>query len=176
MSGLVEAHKAGVVHRDLKPANIMIDDEDQALIMDFGIARSTGRPMAGQVPGNTTIVNNLQLAANAPADATVLGAVIGTVEYMAPEQARGQHVDQRADIYALGLIVYDMLVGPASRTARRRRDRRATGADGEAAADDEIPRARRFPPRSNSWYRVVWSRTRPSDTRRRRSWPMPWAG
>ena len=118
VSGLVEAHKAGVVHRDLKPANIMIDEEDQALIMDFGIARSTGRPMASHVPGNTTIVNNLQLAANAPADATVLGAVIGTVEYMAPEQARGQHVDQRADIYALGLIIYDMLVGqPRARRA-----------------------------------------------------------
>ena len=118
VSGLVEAHKAGVVHRDLKPANIMIDEEDQALIMDFGIARSTGRPMASHVPGNTTIVNNLQLAANAPADATVLGAVIGTVEYMAPEQARGQHVDHRADIYALGLIMYDMLVGqPRARRA-----------------------------------------------------------
>jgi tetratricopeptide (TPR) repeat protein len=110
VSGLVEAHKAGVVHRDLKPANIMIDEDDQALIMDFGIARSTGRPTAS-VPGNTTIVNNLKVAVNAPADATVLGSVIGTVEYMAPEQARGEHIDQRADIYALGLIIYDMLVG-----------------------------------------------------------------
>ena len=132
VSGLVEAHKAGVVHRDLKPANIMIDEEDQALIMDFGIARSTGRPMASQVPGNTTIVNNLKLAANAPADATVLGAVIGTVEYMAPEQARGQHVDQRADIYALGLIIYDMLVGPAAR-------RRAGSAIAELQARMEKP-------------------------------------
>ena len=116
VAGLVEAHKADIVHRDLKPANIMIDADDQALIMDFGIARSTGRPMTSHVPGNTTIVNSLQLAANAP-EATVLGAVIGTVEYMAPEQARGQHIDQRADIYALGLIMYDMLVGP--RSARR---------------------------------------------------------
>ena len=118
VAGLVEAHKAGVVHRDLKPANIMIDDEDEALIMDFGIARSSGRPTAGPMPGNTTIVNNLKLAANAPADATMLGAVIGTVEYMAPEQARGEHIDQRADIYALGLIVYDMLTGqPRARRA-----------------------------------------------------------
>jgi serine/threonine protein kinase/tetratricopeptide (TPR) repeat protein len=111
VDGLAEAHKADVVHRDLKPANIMIDAEDQPLIMDFGIARSTGRPMAGPMPGNTTIVSNLRHALQSPADATVLGAVVGTVGYMAPEQARGEAVDQRADIYALGLIVYDMLVG-----------------------------------------------------------------
>jgi eukaryotic-like serine/threonine-protein kinase len=111
VDGLVEAHKAGVVHRDLKPANIMIDAEDQPLIMDFGIARSTGRPMGGAVPGNTTILSNLKRALDAPAEATVLGAVVGTVGYMAPEQARGEAIDQRADIYALGLIIYDMLVG-----------------------------------------------------------------
>lgn len=111
VEGLAEAHKADVVHRDLKPANIMIDAEDQPLIMDFGIARSTGRPMGGSVPGQTTIVSDLRRALDAPADATVLGAVVGTVGYMAPEQARGQTVDQRADIYALGLIIYDMLVG-----------------------------------------------------------------
>jgi len=112
VAGLVAAHKAGVVHRDLKPANIMIDAEDEPLLMDFGIARSTGAPTAGPVPGNTTIVANLQHAMEGSrADGTVLGAVVGTVEYMAPEQARGQSVDQRADIYALGLILYDMLVG-----------------------------------------------------------------
>ena len=132
VAGLVEAHKADVVHRDLKPANIMIDDDDQALIMDFGIARSTGRPVAGPLPGNTTIVNDLQRAAYASSDATVLGAVIGTVEYMAPEQAKGQHVDQRADIYALGLIVYDMLVGQG-------RARRAENALAELQARMEKP-------------------------------------
>ena len=111
VEGLVEAHKADVVHRDLKPANIMIDAEDQPMIMDFGIARSTGRAMPGPMPGNTTIVNDLRRVLDAPSEATVLGSVVGTVGYMAPEQARGQTVDQRADIYALGLIVYDMLVG-----------------------------------------------------------------
>jgi serine/threonine protein kinase/tetratricopeptide (TPR) repeat protein len=110
VSGLVEAHKVGVVHRDLKPANIMIGADDEAMIMDFGIARSTGAPVAGPVPGANTIVRNLNRAA-ANHNATVLGAVVGTVEYMAPEQARGAHVDQRADVYAIGLILYDMLVG-----------------------------------------------------------------
>jgi eukaryotic-like serine/threonine-protein kinase len=110
VSGLVEAHKVGVVHRDLKPANIMIGADDEAMIMDFGIARSTGGPVAGPVPGANTIVRNLSRAAANP-HATLLGSVVGTLEYMAPEQAKGVHVDQRADVYAFGLILYDMLVG-----------------------------------------------------------------
>ena len=110
VSGLVEAHKVGVVHRDLKPANIMIGADDEAMIMDFGIARSTGAPVPGPMPGANTIVRNLSRAA-ASHQATLLGAVVGTLEYMAPEQAKGVHVDQRADVYAFGLILYDMLVG-----------------------------------------------------------------
>jgi len=115
-SGLVEAHKAGVVHRDLKPANIMISAEDEAMIMDFGIARSTGTPTGQAVPGPNTIVRNLRSVAQ-NIDATVFGAVVGTVEYMAPEQAKGVHVDQRADVYAFGLILYDLLLGH-SRSAK----------------------------------------------------------
>jgi serine/threonine protein kinase/tetratricopeptide (TPR) repeat protein len=126
--GLVEAHKQGVVHRDLKPANIMINaDDDEAMIMDFGIARSTGgsnaarrsgvRPPPNVVPGTNTIVRNLNRQDLLAAEGTVFGAVVGTVEYMAPEQAQGHHVDQRADIYAFGLILYDLLVGE-SRSAK----------------------------------------------------------
>jgi eukaryotic-like serine/threonine-protein kinase len=115
VGGLVEAHKAGVVHRDLKPANIMIGPDDDAMIMDFGIARSTGSPTAGAVPGPDTIVRNLRSPAT-HLDATVYGAVVGTVAYMAPEQAKGLTVDQRADIYAFGLILYDLLVGESRST------------------------------------------------------------
>jgi serine/threonine protein kinase/tetratricopeptide (TPR) repeat protein len=111
-AGLQAAHEAGVVHRDLKPANVMIE-RDHAIIMDFGIARSTSRGASPSRPAPTT---GIPLAAVAEDQltrvaATVVGEVIGTIEYMAPEQARGEHVDQRADVYAFGLIVYDMLVG-----------------------------------------------------------------
>jgi serine/threonine-protein kinase len=88
-SGLRAAHEAGIVHRDLKPANILIDDSEKAVITDFGIARST----------------------SAGTFATAAGAIIGTLAYMAPEQATGKQVDQRADIYAFGLILSEMLVG-----------------------------------------------------------------
>ena len=86
--GLAEAHKLGVVHRDLKPQNIMIDREGNARIMDFGIARS--------------------LKAKGITDG---GIIIGTPEYMSPEQVEGKEIDQRADIYALGVILYEMLIG-----------------------------------------------------------------
>ena len=92
--GLAAAHDKGIIHRDLKPENIMIEkgeppDGGDALIMDFGIARSVE-------PGGTQ---------------TAAGAVVGTLEYMAPEQGLGKPVDQRIDIYAFGLIVYDVLIG-----------------------------------------------------------------
>ena len=86
--GLVEAHRLGVVHRDLKPQNIMIDKDGQAKIMDFGIARSL------EAPG-----------------VTQTGVIIGTPDYISPEQAEGQEADERADIYSLGVILYEMVTG-----------------------------------------------------------------
>jgi len=94
VSGLRAAHEAGIVHRDLKPANILIDESEKAIITDFGIARSTE-------PGTF---------------ATAAGAIIGTLAYMAPEQATGRPVDQRADIYAFGLMLTEMLVGKRAST------------------------------------------------------------
>ena len=88
LEGLAEAHRLGVVHRDLKPQNIMIDREGNAKIMDFGIARSL----------HTRGV-------------TGTGVIIGTPEYMAPEQAEGRDIDHRVDIYALGAIMFEMVTG-----------------------------------------------------------------
>jgi tetratricopeptide (TPR) repeat protein/tRNA A-37 threonylcarbamoyl transferase component Bud32 len=86
--GLAEAHRFGVVHRDLKSSNIMIDREGNARIMDFGIARTLeSREITG------------------------LGIIVGTAEYMSPEQARGQKVDQRTDLYALGIVLYETVTG-----------------------------------------------------------------
>ena len=86
--GLVEAHRLGVVHRDLKPQNVMIDTDGNARIMDFGIARSL------EAKGITGA-----------------GMMIGTPEYMSPEQVEGKEVDQRSDIYSLGIILYEMMTG-----------------------------------------------------------------
>jgi tetratricopeptide (TPR) repeat protein len=104
LSGLVAAHEKGIVHRDLKPANIMVDTAGEALLMDFGIARSVGVPTDEIRPASArTSLGSL--------GETVVGAIVGTIHYMAPEQARGLAVDHRADIYAFGLILRDMLVG-----------------------------------------------------------------
>ncbi|MCG6920619.1 MAG: protein kinase [Acidobacteria bacterium] len=114
MSGLLAAHRAGVVHRDLKPANIMVEnDTGQALIMDFGIARSASSGDPAQKPRAEL------LQSPHTAGLTTAGAIVGTLEYMAPEQFRGEAVDHRADIYAFGLILYDLLSGRRRKGGRR---------------------------------------------------------
>jgi serine/threonine-protein kinase len=95
-SGLRAAHDVGVIHRDLKPQNILVDADDAAYISDFGLAKSLELTRAGL---------------------THAGELLGTPRYVSPEQIRGQAADQRSDLYALGLIMYEMATGEAPMTA-----------------------------------------------------------
>jgi tetratricopeptide (TPR) repeat protein/TolB-like protein len=120
-SALEEAHRAGVIHRDLKPGNILLAADDTAYITDFGIARSLGRD-----------------------GLTRAGAVVGTPDYLSPEQIAGDPVDARTDLYALGIVLYEMLTGElpfrggsqaemlGSRLAGRARDVSETGVQAPA--------------------------------------------
>jgi serine/threonine protein kinase/Tol biopolymer transport system component len=96
--GLEAAHERGIVHRDLKPANIKITPDGNVKILDFGLAKTAGSPLVPALPPSTT----------SPRDATQFGMVLGTVGYMSPEQARGEPVDKRTDIWAFGCVLFEM--------------------------------------------------------------------
>ena len=106
--GLAAAHRVGIVHRDLKPDNVMVTPEGRVKILDFGLARYAG-PVAPEDSTLTALSGE--------------GDIMGTPGYMAPEQARGQVVDHRADIFSLGVVLYELLVGerafPGSTAADR---------------------------------------------------------
>jgi Tol biopolymer transport system component len=96
------AHERGIVHRDLKPANIKLTGEGQVKVLDFGL----GKALSEQTPA--VIQSNSSTLTVAPTQA---GIILGTAAYMAPEQAKGQEVDRRADIWSFGIVVYEMLSG-----------------------------------------------------------------
>jgi serine/threonine-protein kinase len=87
LAGLAHAHQAGIVHRDIKPANIFIQDDGTVKIMDFGVARDTGHSMTGT------------------------GNVVGTADYMSPEQVKGQKVDGRSDVFSVGCMLFELAAG-----------------------------------------------------------------
>jgi len=87
LAALEFAHRAGIVHRDVKPQNVMLDRDGNAKVTDFGIARAGDSGM------------------------TEAGSILGTAQYLAPEQARGQQVDERSDLYSVGIVLYEMLTG-----------------------------------------------------------------
>ena len=108
---LEQAHERGIVHRDLKPQNIKMSREGKVKVLDFGLAKAmdpaAGASSAGDRARSPTLLNSPTLTAAG----TQLGVILGTAAYMAPEQARGGAVDKRADIWAFGVVLLEMLTG-----------------------------------------------------------------
>jgi eukaryotic-like serine/threonine-protein kinase len=98
------AHKKGIIHRDIKPANIFITDSGAVKILDFGLAKLVPRPSSDSSNGNTIDTPAVTLL-------TSPGMAVGTIQYMSPEQARGEEIDSRSDLFSLGAVLYQMLTG-----------------------------------------------------------------
>src|SRR5438876_5466110 len=111
-SALAAAHAAGIVHRDLKPENIMLRPDGLIKVLDFGLAKLT-EPRTSNVDTEAPTVARVD---------TKMGTVMGTAQYMSPEQARGLKVDARTDIFSLGVVLYEMLAGRAPFTGETTAD------------------------------------------------------
>jgi serine/threonine protein kinase len=107
VEALEAAHDKGIVHRDLKPANIKLSADGQVTVLDFGLAKAL--EYIGSSSGSGP--QSLSLSPTITADMTAQGVLLGTAAYMSPEQARGESADRRADIWAFGVVLMEMLTG-----------------------------------------------------------------
>ncbi|MGD8817888.1 MAG: protein kinase, partial [Acidobacteriota bacterium] len=105
VDALDAAHKKGITHRDIKPSNVMVTDEGRIKVLDFGLAKLARQESPLDPAEAATML--------APSDLTEQGQILGTVNYMSPEQAEGKGVDHRSDIFSLGVVLYEMATGEA---------------------------------------------------------------
>jgi len=151
---LAYAHSQRIVHRDLKPANVIVGDFGETVVIDWGLAKELGVAEAPLAEGTGADAGRRpNAAASSPDSGTVAGALMGTPSYMAPEQVRGDPVDERADVYAIGAILYQTLAGdlPTARPTCR------------ACSRPSCPARRRRWPCARRARRPTW---RPSSRRR----------
>lgn len=149
--GLEAAHAKGIVHRDLKPANVKLTPEGRVKVLDFGLAKAVWGPAEGQNLSQAPTVEKLE---------TQAGRVMGTPGYMSPEQARGEAVDRRTDIWAFGCVLYELLAG-------KRAFRGETSAETIAAVLQEEPDWRALPAKTPPKIRELLRRCLQKDPGRR---------